>query len=65
MKRSEINQVLREMEEMIRSCRFPVPPFCSFTPKQWQDLDESYDEIRDNKLGWDINDYGQGDFSRV
>ena len=65
MKRSEINQVLREMEEMIRSCRFPVPPFCSFTPKQWQDLDESYDEIRDNKLGWDITDYGQGDFSRV
>ena len=65
MKRSEINQILREMEKMIHICRFPLPPFCFFTPEQWQEKDESFDEIRDNKLGWDITDYGQGDFSRV
>jgi len=65
MKRSEINLVLREMEEMIRLCRFPLPPFCGFTPEQWLEKGSCFDEIRDNKLGWDVTDYGSGNFSRV
>jgi len=65
MKRSEINLILREMEEMIRLCRFPLPPFCGFTAEQWLEKDNSFDEIRDNKLGWDVTDYGSGDFSKV
>ena len=32
MKRSEINQALKNMEEMIRKCGFHLPPFCDFTP---------------------------------
>ncbi len=65
MKRSEINAALREMEEMLRTCRIALPPFCSFTPEDWQKLGHEYDEVRDCMLGWDITDYGLGDFERV
>ena len=58
MKRSEINQALREMEAMIRKCGFPVSPFCGFIPEDWQKLGHKYDKIRDNLLGWNITDYG-------
>ena len=65
MKRSQINAALREMEAMIREYRIALPPFCDFTPEQWQSLGHEYDEIRDCMLGWDITDYGQGDFDRI
>lgn len=65
MKRSEINRALREMEDMVRKCGFPLPPFCSFSPEEWKTLGPEYDEIRDNLLGWDITDYGLGRFDQV
>ena len=65
MKRSEINKALKEMEAMIRSCRFELPPFCGFTPEEWQEKGHEYDEVRDNMLGWDITDYGLGRFNEM
>ena len=65
MKRSEINKALKEMEAMIRSCRFELPPFCGFTPEEWQEKGHEYDEVRDNMLGWDITDYGPGRFNEM
>ena len=65
MKRSEINAALKEMEAMVKEYRFAVPPFCDFTPEEWQKKGHDYDEIRDNMLGWDITDYGLGDFNKV
>jgi hypothetical protein len=65
MKRSEINKVLMEMEAFVREYRFALPPFCHFTPEDWRTKGRDYDEIRDNLLGWDITDYGLGDFDRV
>ena len=65
MKRSEINAALREMERFIREYRIALPPFCGFTPEQWEGLGHEYDEVRDCMLGWDITDYGLGDFEKV
>ena len=65
MKRSEINAALREMEQMIRDYRVSLPPFCDFTPEDWQRIGHEYDEVRDCMLGWDITDYGLGDFDKV
>ena len=59
MKRSEINHALRELEAMAAKYRFALPPFCHFTPEEWQSKGHDYDEIRDNMLAWDITDYGQ------
>ena len=65
MKRSKINKALLEMEAFIKEMKISLPPFCSFTPEEWQDKGPEYDEIRDNMLGWDITDYGLGDFDKV
>lgn len=65
MKRSEINAVIRELEATIRGQGLYVPPFCDWTPEQWLTKGSEYDEIRDNRLGWDITDYGLNDFARV
>ena len=65
MKRSEINKALKEMEEFINRYRFALPPFCHFTPDEWRSKGSDYDEIRDNMLGWDITDYGLGDFYKM
>lgn len=64
MKRSEVNQVIREMEEVIRANGFHLPPFASWTPEEWKTKGHECDEIRDNMLGWDITDFGRGDFEK-
>lgn len=65
MKRSEINRALKEMEQMCHEHGFHLPPFCNFTPEEWHEKGHEYDEVRDCSLGWDITDYGMGDFDKV
>ena len=65
MKRSEINQAIRRMEAFAGLHGFELPPFCAFTPEDWQRKNHEFDEIRDNMLGWDVTDYGAGDFAKV
>ncbi len=65
MKRSEINRALKDMEAMAEKHGFCLPPFCHFTPEEWKSKGHEYDEIRDNMLGWDITDYGQGNFEKT
>ena len=65
MKRSEINKALKELEAMCAREHCYLPPFCHFTPEEWQSKGHEYDEVRDCMLGWDITDYGLGDFDKV
>jgi D-lyxose ketol-isomerase len=65
MKRSEINAVIKNFEALLEEHRFVLPPYLSFTPEEWKENGHEYDEIRDNMLGWDITDYGLGDFNKV
>ena len=65
MKRSEINQAIRRMEAFAGAHSFSLPPFCGWTPENWQFKSHEYDEIRDNMLGWDVTDYNAGDFSKM
>ena len=65
MKRSEINRALKRMESVMNELKISLPPFCNFTPEEWLTKGHEYDEIRDNMLGWDITDYGLGDFEKV
>ena len=65
MKRSRINQVIKDMEALAKENGFHLPPFCSWTPEEWDKKGHECDEIRDNKLGWDITDYGLGRFDEL
>lgn len=50
---------------MCRKYSCYLPPFCSFTPEEWNEKGHEWDEVRDCKLGWDITDYGLGDFDKI
>ncbi|MDE6881373.1 MAG: D-lyxose/D-mannose family sugar isomerase [Oscillospiraceae bacterium] len=65
MKRSEINQVIRDTEELLRERRIELPPFMKWTPQEWEEKGAECQEIRENQLGWDITDFGCGDFARI
>ncbi len=65
MKRSEINQLMKEALAFIGERKFELPPFALWTPEEWETKGSEYDEIRRNMLGWDITDFGSGDFHKV
>ncbi|MBQ9387800.1 MAG: D-lyxose/D-mannose family sugar isomerase [Lachnospiraceae bacterium] len=65
MKRSEINAVIKRFEKLLADHCFEIPPFCKFTPEEWQEKGHEYDEVRDNMLGWDVTDYGMGDYAHL
>ena len=60
MKRSRINEVIKDMEAIIQEHGFEIPPFAKWTKEDWENVGHEYDEIRENALGWDITDYGLG-----
>lgn len=65
MKRSEINKIILENIEFIDKMNFKLPKFAYFTPEEWEEKGSEYDEIRENMLGWDVTDYGHGDFQKI
>jgi len=65
MKRSEINKILLSADEFIRGHGFFLPPFAYWTPQAWKTKGPEVAEIVKNRLGWDITDFGSGDFERV
>ncbi len=65
MKRSEINAIMKEAVEFIDKMNFKLPPFVFWSPEEWAEKDHEYDEIRDNMLGWDITDFGSGDYDKI
>lgn len=65
MKRSELNQIQRKALELIASYKFALPPFVTWTMDEWEKKNSEYDEIKENMLGWDITDFGSGDFHKV
>lgn len=65
MKRSRINEVIKDMEKLIKEHGFEIPPFAKWTPEDWQNIGHEYDEIRENALGWDITDFGLEKFDEI
>lgn len=64
MKRSGINKAIMDLEKLLQDLSFALPGFCSWTAEDWQDKGVEYNEIRDNMLGWDVTDYGLGEFEK-
>ncbi len=65
MKRSEINKNIKEAEALMEKLNFLLPAWSKFTPEEWAEKGEEYDEVRDCGLGWDITDFGHGDFQNI
>jgi len=65
MKRSQINTLLRKAVSFLHERDFRLPPFAFWSPAEWVAKGPEADEIRDCMLGWDLTDFGSGDFGRV
>ena len=65
MKRSEINNILRKNDAFLREYQFHLPPFAYWTPEEWAQKGEEVRQIVDRQLGWDLTDFGQGDFEHL
>lgn len=65
MKRSEINKILKDAVDFARKMNFLLPPFAFWNKDDWASKNAEYDEIKDNMLGWDITDFGSGDYDKI
>ena len=64
MRRSEINAIIRSADGFIQACGFHLPPFAYWTPAEWAAKGPEVKEIVENRLGWDITDFGSGDYGK-
>jgi D-lyxose ketol-isomerase len=64
MKRSQINALIEAAEEFFAAMNFKLPPWAFRSPGDWKGRYATDSEIVDNGLGWDLTDFGEGDFAR-
>lgn len=62
MKRSEINKILENAKVFMTERKFFLPPWAYWSVADWKNNKDSAHEVIDNMLGWDITDFGSGDF---
>lgn len=63
MKRSRINEILREGDAFIRSFGYIMPPFAYLSPDEMRAADHRL--FKERGMGWDITDYGQEKFDEM
>ena len=64
MKRSRINDIMADADEMIRKHGFVLPPFAYWRAEEFRERSDAR-RIVDSRMGWDITDYGQGRFDEM
>ncbi len=65
MKRSEVNSIISEMKDFLHEHQFYLPEWAFWKPENWKGKYSICSEIVDNKLGWDITDFGSSNFTKV
>ena len=63
MKRSRINEILREGDAFIRSFGYVLPPFAYWSPEKMKQ--DGAGLIKQRSMGWDITDYGKERFDEM
>lgn len=62
MKRSEINASIHWTEKLCEENHITLPPFARFAPDKSEFLAKGRENMVKTMLGWDISDFGSGDF---
>lgn len=65
MKRSEINKLQKEAVDFFQEQKFYLPKWAYWSKEKWIKNFELASEIFENKLGWDITDFGSGNFEKT
>ena len=65
MKRSLVDHTIQIAKQAFDAIGFKLPPFAFWTVDDWKNMGPEVDEIRKCKLGWDVTDFGQGNFPKL
>lgn len=65
MKRSQVNELIDDAIRLLHQHQIRLPPFAYWSPADWAAKGPECDEIRQCKLGWDITDFGSGQFDDI
>ena len=65
MKRSRINDIIAQSDDMMRSFGFVLPPFAYWTPEEFKACKAEAKSVIDARCGWDITDYGAGKYDEM
>lgn len=60
MKRSRINEVIKDMEALIKEHGFEIPPFAKWSAKDWESVGHEYGEKSENFLDGILRIMGLG-----
>lgn len=62
MKRSEINTAIDVAMERLNEFKIKLPMFGYWNPEEVEANKDKLDRIKSRMLGWDVSDFGSGDF---
>ena len=62
MKRSEIDAYIEQCIAFLNEQNFHLPKWAYWSAQDWAHAGPEADEIRDHKLGWDVTDFGGGNY---
>ena len=65
MKRSRINDIIAQSDDMMRSFGFVMPPFAYWSPDEFKARKDDAKNVIDARCGWDITDYGAGKYDEM
>ena len=65
MKRSVINRIMAEADEMIAAHGFVLPPFARWSPEEFVRQKDEARHVIDARCGWDITDFGAGRYDEM
>ncbi len=65
LKRSEINRSIDLAMRIFKRAGVALPPFAQWSPTQWLEVGQEAEEIRRCMLGWDVTDFGSGNFKAI
>lgn len=65
MKRSTINTIMAEAGDLIRKHGFVLPPFANWSPAAFKSRIDVARNVIDARCGWDITDYGVGNYDAM
>ncbi len=64
MKRSEINAHIARAAADFARVGIALPPFAAWGPADWAEAGEAVRDLVETGCGWDVTDFGSGDFAR-
>ena len=65
MKRSVINTNIEWAMDLCKRMNFNLPDFFYWTPQEWEEKKDKTEKMTSVGLGWDVTDYGSGDFDKI